>query len=122
MNNKSAASISSLTILCLLSTLCSTLSYAQFSDLDDESDLLDLYGDMDMISIATGSEQPIAKAPAVATVITAKTIREIGATDIDDVLETVPGLHVSRDAINYKALYFFRGIASGFKPSSVDVD
>ncbi len=60
-------------------------------------DFAGFYGDEDYVSIATGSTQPIAKAPAVASVITANQIRAMGARDIDQVLESVPGLHISRD-------------------------
>ena len=82
----------------------------------DEEALLELYGDQEIISIATGIAQPISKAPAVATVITAKDIKEIGARDIDEVLESVPGLHVSNNPINYNSIYTFRGIYTGFNP------
>jgi len=91
----------------------STLSFAE---LGDEEELLGLYGDEEVISIATGDAQPISRAPAVASVITSKDIREIGATDIDDVLETVPGLHVARDRIGYNPIYTFRGIYSTENP------
>ena len=66
--------------------------------------LIELYGDEETISIATGTAQPISRAPAVATVITAKDIKEIGATDIDEALETVPGLHV-QIVMQYTYLY-----------------
>lgn len=82
----------------------------------DEEALLMLYGDEEMISIATGSQQPIAQAPAVATVITSEDIKAIGATDLDEALETVPGLHVSRSHIGYNPLYSIRGIHSEFNP------
>lgn len=82
----------------------------------DEEALLMLYGDEEMISIATGSRQPIAKAPAVATVITSDEIKAIGATDLDEVLETVPGLHVSRSHIGYNPIYSIRGVYSEFNP------
>ncbi|TQV85697.1 TonB-dependent receptor [Exilibacterium tricleocarpae] len=94
--------------------LSSSVSLAQFSD--DEESLLDLYGNEDMISIATGSQQLIAKAPAVATVITAKQIHNMGATDLDEVLETVPGLHVSVRAAGYNPIYTFRGIHADLNP------
>ncbi len=77
---------------------------------DDEEALIELYGNEDVISIATGSVQPISKAPAVATVVTAKDIKEMGATDIDEALESVPGLHVSRRAQGYLPVYTFRGV------------
>ncbi len=81
-----------------------------YSDYDEEEALIELYGDEEVISIATGSAQPISRAPAVATVITAKDIKQMGATDIDDALETVPGLHVSRTARGYLPIYTFRGV------------
>lgn len=94
------------------------LSGIYFSNVyaDDEEALIELYGDEDVISIATGSAQPISKAPAVASVITASDIKEMGATDIDEVLETVPGLHVSKSSLGYNPIYTFRGIYSGFNP------
>lgn len=89
---------------------------AEASDQLDEEALLGFYGDEEMISIATGNYVPISKAPAVATVITAEDIRAIGATDLDEVLETVPGLHVARDVIGYNPIYTFRGIYASFNP------
>ncbi|NMH64603.1 TonB-dependent receptor plug domain-containing protein [Shewanella salipaludis] len=82
----------------------------------DEDELLALYGDTEMISIATGSLQSITKAPAVATVINADDIREMGASELDQVLETVPGLHVARSALGYNPIYTFRGIRSNYNP------
>ncbi len=90
------------------------ISFAQ-ADYDEEA-LIELYGDEEVISIATGTAQPISRAPAVATVITAKDIKEMGATDLDEALETVPGLHVSRSSILYNPIYTFRGIHTGFNP------
>ena len=83
---------------------------------NDEEALLSLYGDTEMISIATGRQQPITKAPAAATVITAEDIKAIGATDLDEVLETVPGLHVARSSTGYNPVYTIRGIFSDFNP------
>jgi iron complex outermembrane receptor protein len=88
---------------------------------DSESDVEELelagfYGDDDFVSIATGEVQPIAKAPAVASVITAEQMRAMGVRDIDQALETVPGLHVGRDIIGYNPLYTFRGISADFNP------
>jgi iron complex outermembrane receptor protein len=74
-------------------------------------DIMQVYGDEDMISLATGYRQPVAKAPAVATVITAEEIESIGARTLDQVLETVPGLHVST-ARAISDAYTIRGIFS----------
>lgn len=82
----------------------------------DEEALLLLYGNEEMISIATGNRQPISKAPAVATVITDKDIKAMGATDLDEVLEAVPGLHVARSHSGYNPIYTIRGIYSEFNP------
>ena len=81
----------------------------------DEHDFF-LEEDEELISIATGYEKPISKAPAVASVITAADIRKMGATDLDEVLETVPGLHVARSEQGYRPIYTFRGLYSAFNP------
>jgi outer membrane receptor for ferrienterochelin and colicin len=83
---------------------------------DSDLELMSLYGGEEFISIATGVTQPIAKAPAVASVVTAEEIEKIGARDIDDVLETIPGLHVARDSTGYNPIYTFRGIYAGLNP------
>ena len=82
---------------------------------ESDVDFAGLYGDENYVSIATGTTQPIAKAPAVASVITASQIRAMGARDIDQVLESVPGLHITRNDI-YNPQYLFRGISSDFNP------
>ena len=96
--------------------LLMTVGKTQAEGTGDEEALLLLYGDTEMISIATGSQQPISKAPAVATVVTANDIKAMGATDLDHVLETVPGLHVARSNTGYNPIYTIRGISSGFNP------
>ncbi|GAB6042121.1 hypothetical protein JCM17961_27970 [Endothiovibrio diazotrophicus] len=84
--------------------------------LPDSTVLESLYGGGEIISIATGTSKPLPKAPAVATVITAKTIADMGATDLDEVLETIPGFHVARDTFFYNPIYTVRGIYSQFNP------
>ncbi|MCQ8130971.1 TonB-dependent receptor plug domain-containing protein, partial [Methylomonas rivi] len=81
---------------------------------DEEKALSRIYGGEEMVSIASGYQQPISKAPSIATVITAEDIKAIGATDIDEALETVPGLHVERSNIGYNPIYTFRGIYTQF--------
>ncbi len=76
----------------------------------EEQELAQVYGDKATVSIATGAAQPIRLAPSVATVITAEDIRALGADDLDQVLETVPGLHVSRSPVGYGPVYTIRGI------------
>ena len=82
----------------------------------DEEDLALVYGDKSFVSIASGSRQPIARAPSVATVITAEDITAIGAADLDEVLETVPGMHVARSPLFYNPIYIIRGISTQYNP------
>lgn len=82
----------------------------------EEEELALAYGDKSFVSIATGFRQPIARAPSVATVVTAEDIAAIGASDLDEVLETVPGLHVARSPQGYNPIYTIRGIYSQYNP------
>lgn len=66
-----------LILLLILSVLFVVKAFAE--DLEEFEEFEELYGGEEIISLATGSAQPISKAPAVATVITANEIREIGA-------------------------------------------
>jgi outer membrane receptor for ferrienterochelin and colicins len=83
-------------------------------------ELRDYYGDETFITIATGSRKPIYRAPAVATVITAEEIKAMGARSLDEVLETVAGLHVAPSPLNrLDSIYSIRGIHSGFNPHTL---
>lgn len=86
---------------------------------DEEVALAMVYGDRSTISLATGSPQPLRRAPAVATVITADDIAAMGATDLDEVLATVPGLHVARNNQAYTPLYVVRGVFSELNPQTL---
>ena len=86
-----------------------------FETIDGNDYFDDFYGSAEMVEIATGIKTNLYKAPAVATVISAEQIKNLGATDIDDVLETVPGLHVSYNS-SYLPLYTFRGVHSFYNP------
>lgn len=85
----------------------------------EEEELSLAFGDKATVSIATGSQQPLRRAPAVATVITAEDIAAMGATDLDEVLETVPGIHVARSVQAYSPLYVVRGIYSDYNPQTL---
>lgn len=98
----------------LLTAAWSAFVYA--APQSEEEELAQAYGDKSFVSIATGSRQPITRAPSVATVITAEDIAAIGAADIDEVLETVPGLHVSRSPSGYNPIYTIRGISTPYNP------
>lgn len=101
----------------MLAMLMHSGSHAQ--SVADEADLALSYGDKPTISIATGSQQPLRRAPAVATVITAEDIAAMGAKDLDEVLEAVPGIHVSRSEQGYSPLYLIRGVNSQYNPQTL---
>ena len=81
-----------------------------------EEDLLLSFGEEEFLSIATGQKQLISKAPAVASVITAEDIKALGANTLEAVLETVPGVHVSRSSTYLSPIYSVRGIHTDKNP------
>lgn len=84
---------------------------------DVDAELSDLYGDEAFITIATGSSKPVSRAPAVASLITARDIEEMGARTVMEALESVPGLHVSLSNLNRtRPIYSIRGIHTGHNP------
>ncbi|MCV6636286.1 TonB-dependent receptor [Candidatus Albibeggiatoa sp. nov. NOAA] len=68
-----------------------------------------------LVSIASGSKQLSSDAPAVTTVITAEDIEVMGAHDLDEILQSVAGLHVTQTPY-YNSVYIMRGIYSQANP------
>ncbi|MDM4767101.1 TonB-dependent receptor [Pelomonas sp. SE-A7] len=101
------------TSVCLLLALAASSAWAQSSE---EQELAQVWGDAAMVRVATGSRQPLHRAPAVASVFTAADIRAMGAADLREVLERVPGLHVSRSPFAYEPKYQLRGISHDYSP------
>lgn len=97
-------------LVSLLVPICLIANPVQSDDLWDMS--LEDAQSVRVTSIATGTETPLDKAAAVVSVITAEDIAEMGARDIEEVLETVPGLHVGRNPIVYTPKFNIRGITS----------
>ena len=64
------------------------------------------------VTIATGTPRPIFQAAAMASVVTADQIKSMGATQLHEVLETVPGVHASLQPNSYDYNYSIRGIAN----------
>ncbi|PPD04899.1 MAG: TonB-dependent receptor [Methylobacter sp.] len=61
-------------------------------------------------TLATGTPRTVAKSAAAITVITADQIKDMGARQLSEVLETVPGFHNSVQQNTYDASYSVRGI------------
>lgn len=81
-----------------------------------DEDLALLYNEEDMLSIATGTFKPMHLAPSVATVITARDIKAMGARTLSEALAYVPGLHVSISFSRFSKIYSVRGIHTNFNP------
>ena len=64
-----------------------------------------------LLITATGSLKPLRLAPSVATVVTKEDIKAIGATSLDEILETVPGLHVVPSGSHwFNSIWSIRGV------------
>lgn len=110
MNSLVSGIPSRMAVFCVV-LWCAGTVLAQSVEVDE---LALIYGDQSTVSIATGSKQTLRNAPAVATVITAQDITVMGATTLAQVLETVPGLHVSRWSIGLGTIMSFRGNHTAF--------
>jgi outer membrane receptor for ferrienterochelin and colicin len=97
-----------------------SLTLEELSDieikLDDTFDVFDGLVKARKVKVASGVEQNVSQAPAITTVITAQDIEAMGARDLDEILETIPGLHVSRTEVSYRPIYIMRGIYSADNP------
>jgi iron complex outermembrane receptor protein len=100
----------------MLTLACGSTASAQTSE---EEDFALVYGDKSNISIATGSKQSLRRAPSVASVITAEDIAAMGATDLDEALEAVPGMHISHSTVSYVPQNIIRGIYSSNNPQTL---
>ncbi|GLX78000.1 hypothetical protein tinsulaeT_13400 [Thalassotalea insulae] len=70
--------------------------------------------ELSQIKISTGTPVNLNQAPAVASLITATDIQALSALTLEDVLESVPGLHVIPSTLNRTSpVYTFRGIYAG---------
>ena len=80
----------------------------------------DVYRADQLLISATGSLKPIHLAPSVATVITAEDIEKMGATTLDQVLETVPGLHVEPNGTVFlSSNWSMRGVHTALNPHAL---
>jgi len=93
-----------------LTLILFSISFISFAEMSNEDETLQLiYGNERMVSIATGNEQLLYKAPAIASVITRQDIENSSANNLNELLEMVPGLHISEDYFSGDAVYSMRG-------------
>jgi outer membrane receptor for ferrienterochelin and colicin len=62
------------------------------------------------VSIASGTVKALSRSAAVTSVITAEQISTMGATELHEVLETVPGVHATIQPVTNDYSYTLRGI------------
>lgn len=84
-----------------------------------EEDMALAYGDQGTVSVATGSQVSLRRAPSVAAVVTGEDIAAMGATDLTQVLESVPGIHINYSTYGAPVINM-RGIG-GAGPTSPQV-
>jgi iron complex outermembrane receptor protein len=73
-----------------------------------------------IVTIATGNQQSATFAPANTTTINAEDMELTAAIDVDDVLESVPGLHIVRNPMSYyNPIYALGSIASTYNPEAL---
>lgn len=84
---------------------------------NSSDELATLFGDEETVSIATGTQKPVRLAPSVASIITAKQLRERGITNLDDALAMVPGMYVGLSPMNrLNPNWTIRGITTDQTP------
>lgn len=63
------------------------------------------------IRISTNTEQALSKAPSAVSVITKEDIKATGATNLTEILQTIPGIYVKPNLFGFKPQITFRGAA-----------
>jgi iron complex outermembrane receptor protein len=61
------------------------------------------------VTISTNSPQSLAKAPAVVSVITADDIRATGATNLTEILQSIPGVYIKPNLFGFRPHVTMRG-------------
>lgn len=61
------------------------------------------------VKISTNTEQALSKAPSVVSVITAEDIKATGATNLTEILQSVPGIYIKPNLFGFKPQVTFRG-------------
>lgn len=91
-------------IAVLLLALCQVNTISQASELTDLSleELMDI-----KVKVATGTDKPLREAPGIISVITDSQIKSMGARDLMEILQTVPGITFGQDVLgNISSIIF----------------
>ncbi|BDX05339.1 TonB-dependent receptor plug domain-containing protein [Planctobacterium marinum] len=68
------------------------------------------------VEVATGTDKQLSEAPAVVSVITADDIAAMGARNLSEAIERIPGLHVMPSINRVMPLFSIRGISTDSTP------
>lgn len=98
--------------LAMMLTFSSTVSYAATEDMEEFFSMSPAELAAMPITIATGTSRPNFRSAGSTSVITGEQIKTMGATELHEVLETVPGIHASLQAMTNDLHYNIRGIAN----------
>lgn len=105
--------------LCIMLLLLhsGSLSAEEENIFSEGDEFADFFGEDTLVTIATGTNTPLSKAPSVANVISAEMISKMGASHLMEVLERIPGLHVMPSNLSrLDPVISVRGIQTGFNP------
>jgi len=80
---------------------------------------LEELAEVKITSIGSGTRKLVSEAPAIATVLTSEEMQSMGATTLEEALDTIPGLHVSNSGQSSAAKYLIRGISTFFNPQTL---
>lgn len=98
--------------IALYLVLLDTLPAQAATDEVDQLLSLDLEELMETkVMISTNTQQAISKAPSVVSVITADDIKATGATNLTEILQSVPGIYIKTNLFGARPLVTFRGAA-----------
>ncbi len=64
------------------------------------------------VMISTNTKQSVSKAPSVISVITEEDIKATGATNLTEILQSVPGIYVRPNLFGFRPTITFRGASS----------
>jgi len=92
--------------------LYASVACADESDVDDFFALSPAELAAMPVTIATGTPKPVFQSAGVTSVITYDQIKAMGATELHEVLETVPGIHVGLQGSSFDYKYSVRGIGN----------
>ena len=96
-------------------------TFSNFAILAQENAKLEQLLSMDLaellkVEVATGTDKQLSEAPAVVSVITAADIEAMGARNLSEAIERVPGLHVTPSINRVMPLFSIRGISTDSTP------